>query len=517
MVFSSFEFLLWFLPFCLIVYMLARKRAKNLVLLFFSIVFYAYGAKETPLYLWLILASVVINWIFGMLIGKKDGHKKLYLTLGLIWDFGNLFVFKYADFFIKNLNVLPGVNLPLTNLILPLGISFFTFQIASYLIDVYREDVKPEYNLIDLGTYILMFPQLIAGPIVRFSDVQKELHDRRVRRDEFIEGVQIFIIGLGRKVLLANSLGGLWTDLQTVGYDSISTRAAILGIFAYSMQLYFDFSGYSQMAIGMGLMFGFHFPQNFNHPYMSTTMTEFWRRWHMPLGTWFREYVYIPLGGNRKGKRRMYLNMLVVWTLTGFWHGADWNFILWGMLLFGLLSIEKAKIGKILNEKKWLGHLYMLFWIPVSWMLFAISDMKQLGIYAAKLFGFGGPALLEKDYANYFSTYGKWLIIGLIFCTALPENIFKTMKNRQKSNFGQFFWLIETAAVVLLSVIFRKWLWLLFIVPVIAREVLYTRTPKKRRAAFNQCFWIPELTVILGAACYCIYMGMNDPFLYFRF
>lgn len=517
MVFSSFAFLLWFLPFCLIVYMLSRKRAKNLVLLFFSIVFYAYGAKETPLYLWLILASVVINWICGMLIGKKDGHQKLYLIIGLLWDFGNLFVFKYTDFFIKNLNILPGIELPLTHLILPLGISFFTFQIASYLIDVYRGEVKVEYNLIDLGTYILLFPQLIAGPIVRFADVQKELHNRTTRRSEFNDGLQLFIIGLGRKVLLANTLGGLWTDLQTVGYDSISTRAAWLGIIAYSMQLYFDFSGYSQMAIGMGLMFGFHFPQNFNHPYISTTMTEFWRRWHMTLGTWFREYVYIPLGGNRKGQKRMYLNMLVVWTLTGFWHGADWNFILWGLLLFGLIALEKAKIGKYLNEKKWLGHLYMLFWIPMSWLLFAITDMKQLGIYFAKLWGFGGEALMAKDYVKYFGTYGKWLIIGLIFCTALPENIYRAMKNRHKNSLGQFFWLLEAAAVILLAVIFRKWNWLLIILPIIAREMLYNRLPKMNKPVFNQFFWIPELTLILGASLYCIYMGMNDPFLYFRF
>ncbi len=517
MVFSSFEFLLWFLPFCLIVTLLARKKSQNLALLFFSIVFYAYGAKETPLYLWLILASVVINWIFGMLIGKRDKLQKLYLALGLAWDFGNLLVFKYTDFFIENINLLPNVDLPLTHLILPLGISFFTFQIASYLIDVYRGDVKVEYNLIDLGTYIMLFPQLIAGPIVRFSDVQKELHDRTIRRDEFFEGVQLFIIGLGRKVLLANTLGGLWSDLQAVGYDAISTRAAWLGIIAYSMQLYFDFSGYSQMAIGMGMMFGFHFPQNFNHPYISTSMTEFWRRWHMTLGTWFREYVYIPLGGNRKGNTRMYLNMLVVWSLTGFWHGANWNFILWGLLLFVLIAIEKAKLGKILNQKRWLGHLYMLFWIPMSWLLFAITDMQQLGVYFSKLWGFGGPALMAKDYAKYFGTYGKWLIIGLIFCTALPDNIFKKMKNRHKNQFGQFFWLLESVTLIVVSIIFRKWLWLLFLIPIFGREMLYHRLKKQIKPVFNKFFWTPELLVVLGAAIYCIYMGMNDPFLYFRF
>ena len=465
MVFSSLHFLLWFLPFCVIVYLLARKRAKNLVLLFFSIVFYAYGAMDIPLYLYLILLSVVINWLFGILIAEDPRRKKLWLISGLVWDFGCLFVFKYLDFFIKNLNKIPFVDLPLSNLVLPLGISFFTFQIASYLIDVYRGDVRAEYSLIDLGTYILMFPQLIAGPIVRFVDVQRELHDRTVRRREFLDGVQLFIIGLGRKVLLANQLGSLWSDLEDFGYESISTPAAWMGIIAYSMQLYFDFSGYSQMAIGMGLMFGFHFPQNFNHPYLSTSMTEFWRRWHMTLGTWFKEYVYFPLGGNRKGKGRMYFNMFVVWTLTGFWHGADWNFILWGMLLFALLSVEKAGLLKALNQYKWFGHLYMLFWIPMSWLLFAISDMQKLGTYFLKLYGGGGETLFPTDYIGYFGTYGKFLLIGLLFCTALPEN-------------------------------------------------LYRRAQKSRYAV-----WIctPLMLAILAGAGYCMYMGMNDPFMYFRF
>ena len=465
MVFSSFDFLLWFLPFCVVVYLLARKQAKNLVLLFFSVVFYAYGSLETPSYLYLILFSVVVNWIVGILMDRNDRFRKLYLTIGLIWDFGCLFVFKYLDFFVSNLNAALGVHLPLSHLILPLGISFFTFQIASYLIDVYRGDVDVEYSLVDLGTYILMFPQLIAGPIVRFSDVQKQLHRRKVRKKQFLDGIQLFVIGLGKKVLLADRLGDLWNDLRNVGYDSISTQAAWLGIIAYSMELYFDFSGYSQMAIGMGKMFGFKFPQNFNHPYLSTTMTEFWRRWHMTLGTWFKEYVYFPLGGNRRGKGRMYLNMFIVWTLTGFWHGAEWNFILWGMLLFVLLSLEKAFYGKYLTKHAALGHLYMLFWIPMSWLLFAISNMKELAVYFSKLYGFGGPALFEKDYVQHFSTYGKWLIIGLIFCTALPENIYKRLK----------------------------------------------------RSSHPYAFTFPIMAIILGLAGYCIYQGMNDTFMYFRF
>ncbi len=465
MVFSSFDFLLWFFPFCVAVYLLARKKSKNLVLLFFSIVFYAYGALETPAYLYLILISVVVNWIAGILIGKNNRYKKLFLTLGLLWDFGCLFVFKYLDFFIRNLNHLPLLHLPLTHLILPLGISFFTFQIASYLIDVYRGEVKVEYDLVDLGTYILMFPQLIAGPIVRFSDVQKQLHRRKVTQKAFFDGLQIFVIGLGKKVLLANRLAGLWSDLKDVGYDAISVRAAWMGIIAYSMQLYFDFSGYSQMAIGMGKMFGFKFPKNFDHPYLSTTMTEFWRRWHMTLGTWFKEYVYFPLGGNRKGKGRMYFNMFVVWTLTGFWHGAEWNFILWGMLLFLLLALEKTFYGRFLTRHKALGHLYMLFWIPMSWLLFAISDMKQIGVYLSKLYGYGEEAIFQTDYVRYFEIYGKWLILGLIFCTALPENIYKKMK----------------------------------------------------RSRYALALILPVMAVILGASIYCIYMGMNDPFMYFRF
>lgn len=517
MVFSSFDFLLWFLPFCVLVYNFAHKQSKNLVLLFFSIVFYAYGALETPSYLYLILISVVVNWIVGMMIGRHDRFKKLWLTAGLIWDFGCLFVFKYLDFIIGNINGLFHTELPLTNLLLPLGISFFTFQIASYLVDVYRGDVDVEYNLIDLGTYILFYPQLIAGPIVRFSDIQKELHERSVRYREFTDGLQLFIIGLGRKVLLANQLGGLWSDLDAVGYESISTPAAWMGIAAYSMQLYFDFSGYSQMAIGMGMMFGFHFPQNFRHPYLATSMTEFWRRWHMTLGTWFKEYVYFPLGGNRKGKGRMYFNMFVVWTLTGLWHGADWNFILWGMFLFAVMALEKFKLGKFLDTHRGIGHLYMLFLIPLSWMLFAISDLSQIGVYFTKLIGMGGPGLMEDDYVKYFATYGKWLILGLLFCTAFPENLFKFMQKREKWKPSRYFWIAESLLIAAFCIFGKHLLPLAFIPVILGREYLYQHKPQRVRPVLSYFFWVPELLAIFGASCYCIYMGMNDPFLYFRF
>ena len=470
MVFSSFEFLLWFLPFCLIVYLLARKKAKNLVLLFFSIVFYAYGAKETPLYLWLILLSVVINWICGMLIGRKDGHKKLYLSLGLIWDFGNLFIFKYADFFIKNINVLPGVNLPLTHLILPLGISFFTFQIASYLIDVYRGDVKIEYNLIDLGTYILMFPQLIAGPIVRFSDVQKELHDRTVRRNEFNDGVQLFIIGLGRKVLLANTLGGLWTDLQTVGYDSISTRAAILGIIAYSMQLYFDFSGYSEMAIGLARMFNLRFPVNFDSPYQSLNIIDFWRRWHMTLGAWVRDYLYIPLGGNRQGELRKMFNLLLSMLLIGLWHGAGWTFVIWGGIHGVLLLINHEWRRLEIQLPKFLCWGMTFLAVTLAWVFFRAPDSNTALQIIYTMFDLNAFLLPDCDftlaYQDLLASYGiyiknSWLmadphvgdhiviLLGLLILAVLcpnPVRFMETFKADKR-------WLAVAAALFLISLL----------------------------------------------------------------
>lgn len=465
MVFSSFQFMLWFLPFCGAVYALASRKGKNLALLFFSIVFYAYGSITTPGYLWLMLASVAVNYICGLFVGRRDRLQKVWLGIGLTWNFGCLFLFKYIDFFLTNLNRLPLIDLPLTELILPLGISFFTFQTVSYLMDVYRGKTSAEYNIIDFATYVLVFPQFLQGPIVRYPEIAKDLHEPRVTVQDIFEGIEMFVIGLGSKVLLADQLGGLWRDLDTLGYDSISTPAAWLGILAYSLQLYFDFSGYSRMAIGLGRMFGFHFPQNFNFPYLSLTMTDFWRRWHMTLGSWFRDYLYIPLGGNRKGKKRMYFNMFVVWTATGFWHGADWNFILWGMLLFVLIALEKAWLGKHLNAHKWLGHLYMIFWIPMSWLLFAVSDLKQIGVYISKLFGFGEPALMPDDYVGYLGTYGKYLLFGLIFCTPLPE-------------------------------------------------ILYKRIAKLRYARIIYAvIWL----AIIGLSAYPIYIGLNDPFLYARF
>lgn len=464
MVFSSFEFLLWFLPFCIATYALTKKKYKNTMLLFFSVVFYAYGALEHPSHFVLIMLSVVINWWLGCMIARHRRQRKQYLVVGLVWDFGCLFVYKYLNFVLESFNAISPFDFPLVDLVMPLGISFYTFQIASYLIDVYRGSIEHEKSLINLGTYILFYPQLIAGPIVELADVQQELHNRSFKARDVSEGLQLFIIGLGKKVLLANQLAGLWSDLQGVGFESISTKAAWMGIFAYSLQLYFDFWGYSQMAIGLGRIFGFRFPENFKHPYISVTMTEFWRRWHITLGTWFREYVYIPLGGNRGGTKKTYRNLLVVWLFTGLWHGADWNFVLWGLVLYGLIVLEKAKIGKFLNSHRTIGHLYMVFVTPLTWLIFNVSDLKQLAVYFGRLFGIGGEALFPKDYLNYIDTYGLYFVVGILCATPFVENLYKALRRSRYANMR-------------------------FLI----------------------------LGGILFASCYCIYRGMNDPFLYFRF
>lgn len=473
MVFSSFEFLLWFLPFFIVIYYLAPKKERNLCLFLFSIIFYAYGAIEQPQYILLILLSVAVNYALGLLIEHSRRHSKLWLITGLIYNFGILAVFKYLNFFIENINKALGLfagngpetsaaaGLPLVNLILPIGISFYTFQIVSYLMDVYWKKVPAETNFINLGTYIIMFPQLIAGPIVKFSDIRKQLHKRNFHKTIFIDGIKIFIIGLGLKVLLANRIGSLWQDVSSIGYDSISVPLAWMGIAAYSFQIYFDFWGYSLMAIGLGKMIGFSLPVNFNNPYTACSMTDFWRRWHITLGTWFREYVYIPLGGNRNGKFKTYRNLLIVWFLTGFWHGADWNFIIWGLLLFVIISIEKMGLGRILEKYKFLGHIYMILLIPLSWLVFAVSDLSSMAVYFCRLIGIGGTNIYAEDFIKYGKTYGILFLAAILFSTTIPQKIYGKIKN----------------TIII----------------------------------------IPVLLAIIAGTIYCLYMGFNDPFLYFRF
>ena len=468
MVFSSLPFLFVFLPLFFLVYGLAPARFKNTLLFLGSLAFYAYGALETPLYIVLLLVTIGVNWLVGLQMASGKPRRKLWLVLGLCYNFFWLLLFKYAGFFFDNgaavWNAFSGGTVSRSwELILPIGISFYTFQITSYLIDVYRGAVLPARSLIDLGAYLCMFPQLIAGPIVQYSQVARALEDRTATLSKVDSGLRTFVLGLGYKVLLANRIGSLWTDVGNIGFDSISTPLAWMAAAAYSFQIYFDFYGYSLMALGLGRMMGFDLPENFRHPYQSVSMTEFWRRWHITLGAWFREYIYIPLGGNRGGAAATVRNLLAVWLLTGFWHGASWNFILWGLLLFVLLVIERAGLKRFLEAHRPLGHLYMILLIPLSWMLFAITDFSQLGLFFTRLFPFDGQfaGAFAGDVLKYGETYGLWLALGLLFCTPLPKKLWDKLE----------------------------------------------KTPLA----------VPILLAIFWAAVYCLYRGMNDPFLYFRF
>lgn len=471
MVFSSIAFIMYFMPVFFLVYYILPASYKNAWLFLASLGFYYYGVRGNPGYLLLMIMSVVVNFVAGKLIAaqKTKRARKAWLVVGIVYDLGWLILFKYLGFLIENLNALFGamhvkVQLETWNLILPIGISFYTFQIISYLVDVYRRETKAEKSLISLGTYLCMFPQLIAGPIVNYHLIQEQLHKRKHSMEKVESGLKVFALGLAYKVLLANRVGHLWTEVTAIGYESISTPLAWMSIVAYSLQLYFDFYGYSLMAIGLGRMMGFDFPQNFNNPYMAVSMTDFWRRWHMTLGGWFREYVYIPLGGNRGGFAKTVRNMFVVWLLTGLWHGASWNFVLWGLLLFVLLFVEKAGLGKVLERHKALGHIYMILWIPLSWLVFVITDLSQLGIYLQKLFPFFGNAgtvLFQGDYLKYGKTYGIYLVLGILLATGVQEKLLKKNKNR---------------------------LWVILL-----------------------------LLALFWASVYCMYLGMDDPFLYFRF
>ena len=440
MVFSSLTFLFAFLPIFLILYYCSPAKYRNGLLFTGSLVFYGIGE---PLYLCLIICSVLVNLGIGLLIdrsGRLSG-KRLWLITGLLYNFGLLFFFKYTNFFLENINGVlklchSGTQLKLLELTLPLGISFYTFQIVSYIIDVYRGKVKADHSVISLGAYLCMFPQLIAGPIVVYSDIRRELHERTITIHNLDDGLKTFILGLGFKVLLANRVGTLWNEVCTIGFESISTPLAWLGSLAYSMQLYFDFCGYSLMAIGLGKMLGFTIPENFHHPYLSRSVTDFWRRWHITLGAWFREYVYIPLGGNRKGRIRTIVNLGIVWLLTGFWHGAAWNFILWGVFIFLLEILEKNLLLPVLNHKSIaahiFSHIYMILYILVSWTIFAISDFNQLAMYLARMFPFFGMGhtLNSYDFVKYLTDYSVLLICCILFCTAGPEKLYHRFKNK---------------------------------------------------------------------------------------
>ena len=380
-----------------------------------------------------MLFSTVFDYFNGRVIeyatlkGKRDTLGRAVLVLSIAGNLGILCFFKYTDFVLGTVNRLAGTQFGLLQLALPIGISFYTFQTMSYTIDVYRGEIPAQHNIISFGMYVCLFPQLIAGPIVRYKDVQKEIDARKTTISGAVHGLQRFLIGLAKKVLLANQIGALWDEIKGLGGSDMSMSLAWLGAVAFTFQIYFDFSGYSDMAIGLGEMFGFHFPENFDHPYESKSITEFWRRWHMTLGTWFREYLYIPLGGNRKGVVRQIFNLLVVWFLTGLWHGAGWNFILWGLYYFVLLVLEKFVLRRLLERlPDVIRHLYTLFFVVVGWVIFACDDLGLLGSYLKAMFGIGVPggnalALYEWD------VQAPFLAILLIAATTIPARIAKQL------------------------------------------------------------------------------------------
>ncbi|MBQ6850436.1 MAG: MBOAT family protein [Oscillospiraceae bacterium] len=427
MIFSNIFFMFRFLTVVLLIYYIVPYKYKNGIITIASLIFYSWGEVK---YFPIMIASTVVDFFSSQYIERNRGDiKKMRrgLACSMVFNLGCLIFFKYTDFFISNINTFAGTSIPLLRFSLPLGISFYTFQTMSYTIDVYRGKVPAEKNIINFSAFVTMFPQLIAGPIVLYSDINEKLntHEGRITLDGINEGIKLFIFGLGKKVLIANNVGALWTDIETMGFGMVSTPLAWLGIIAYSLQIYFDFSGYSLMAIGLGKMLGFDFPQNFNLPYISKSVTEFWRRWHMTLSGWFREYVYIPLGGNRKGLKRQILNMLVVWFLTGFWHGADWNFMLWGLYYFMLLAIEKVFLLKWLQKHPVPARIYTLLTIAVGWAIFYITDLGMLGRFIVKMFSFSGGVSAGYYFRNYFVS----ILVGILCSTPLTIRFYEKYKN----------------------------------------------------------------------------------------
>lgn len=426
MIFSSLLFLFRFLPAVLVVYYIVPPGLRNLVLLLFSLLFYAWGE---PVYILLMIVSILVSYTGGIIVDSQKqrgnhGAAKTALIISSAVSLSLLGFFKYADFAIGTVNALTGMDFGLLHLALPIGISFYTFQTMSYTIDVYRGEAQVQKNLISFGAYVTMFPQLIAGPIVTYKTIDKQLRSRKETSEQFAVGIHRFMIGLGKKVLLANNAGALWNVIQGMTYEQLPVLTAWMGLAAYTFQLYFDFSAYSDMAIGLGHMFGFRFLENFNYPYISKSITEFWRRWHISLGTWFRDYVYIPLGGNRAGTLRHIRNIFVVWLLTGFWHGADWNFVIWGVYYGVLLLIEKFFLGKYLKKlPSVFQHIYCMFFVMIGWNLFVFDDMGQgLGFMRA-LFGGYGQGLFDRE--TVYLLYNNMILLAILLVgsTQLPKKV----------------------------------------------------------------------------------------------
>lgn len=428
MVFSSITFIYYFLPLLFLCYYLVPKKVRNLILLIFSLAFYFYGE---PVYIYILILSILVNYIFAIFIDKalKKNLKKLFLILAIIFNLSFLIYFKYTNFLISNINNLFDLSLSLLNITMPIGISFFTFQTLSYVIDVYRGDVKASHNLIDFATYVSLFPQLVAGPIVRYLDIDQQLTSRKTSFETFSKGVKRFLIGLAKKVLIANGIGVLATTLLELKTPSVAGYF-LYGV-SYALQVYFDFSGYSDMAIGLGHMLGFTFLENFNYPFIAKSITEFWRRWHISLSSWFKDYVYIPLGGNRCEKIKWLRNILIVWFLTGLWHGASWNFILWGLYFGILLIIEKLFLLKRLNKHPYLGHVYTIFLVAISFIIFGIVDFQELTLVFKGIFGFANLDFINQETLYYFKDYFILLVIAVIAATPLSKKLINKISSKK--------------------------------------------------------------------------------------
>ena len=452
MVFSSIIFMFTFLPLSLLLYYIMPRKFKNLILLMISLVFYAWGE---PVYVLLMIFTIVFDYIMALIIdrNREDKVKSKVIFIGTIGV--NLLIlgfFKYYGFLIDNINLLFNLNLQYTNLALPIGISFYTFQTLSYVVDVYLDKVKVQKSLISFALYVTMFPQLVAGPIVKYSDIDYQLTNRKESINKFGQGVDRFIIGLGKKVLLANNIGIIWTTIQAMNIDSISVLTSWIGIIAYTFQIYFDFSGYSDMAIGLGKMFGFEFIENFNYPYISTSISEFWRRWHISLGTWFREYVYIPLGGNRVSTLKHIRNLFVVWLLTGLWHGASWNFVVWGLYYGFILFMEKIILHKVLSKTpKFIKHIYTMLLVMIGWVLFGSVDLTSALEYLKVMFGLSGNALVDNSAIYYLYTNIKLLIILTLCSTPIVSIIFRQIIKKGKS-VGILFAVSINIIIILISI-----------------------------------------------------------------
>ncbi len=428
MLFSSITFLYYFLPCVLFLYFIAPRFLKNSVLLLSSLFFYAWGE---PIYVILMAASIVVGYGSGLLIEavRPRGLRRLVLALAVTAHLGALAFFKYADFFIGNFSAATGLPIPLLQIALPIGISFYTFQIISYLVDVYRGDVAAQKNPIHFGAYVAMFPQLIAGPVVRYSQIAEELNHRRHSLEHFACGMRRFVFGLAKKVLIANNLGALCESFHASGDKSVLFYW--LYAVAFALQIYFDFSGYSDMAIGLGRVFGFRFAENFNYPFVSRSITEFWRRWHISLGSWFRDYVYIPMGGSRVGKFRWLFNIFIVWMMTGFWHGAAWNFIVWGLFFAALLMIEKLFLHKFLSRTKVLSRLYVILALLVSFVVFSASDLPQGIAYVGGMFGGAGVPFVSGEFWYCLRSFAVVLVLAAVGSTPLLRVIVEKIKAKE--------------------------------------------------------------------------------------